>query len=58
MYYTEKIINFIENNKEYIECFREEFFNEIVEKVIIKSPKEIVFKLINELELIEYIERS
>lgn len=52
---TLRIIDIIENNPEIIEDYNENLFINTVDKIIIGKDKEITFRLINTLELTEYV---
>ncbi|OLS01940.1 recombinase family protein [Tissierella creatinophila] len=52
---TLMILDIIENNPEIIEDYNENLFIHIVDKIIIGKNKEITFRLINTLELTEYV---
>lgn len=52
---TLRIIDIIENNPEIIEDYNENLFIHTVDKIIIGRNKEITFRLINTLELTEYV---
>ena len=52
---TLRILYIIENNLEIIEEYNKDLFVNIVDKIIIGENKEITFRLINTLELTEYV---
>lgn len=52
---TLRILDIIENNLEIIEGYDENLFINTVDKIIIGENKEITFRLINTLELTEYV---
>ena len=52
---TEQLIRTIRSQNRLMENFDEKLFGIMVDKIVVKSQSEIVFILINDLELIEYL---
>jgi hypothetical protein len=50
---TEQLLELIRNNPHVIEEYREDFFLQAIDKVIIQKNGQIIFRLINRLELSE-----
>jgi len=50
---TEQLLELIKNNPDVIEEYREDLFLQVIDKVIIQKNGQIIFRLINRLELSE-----
>lgn len=55
---TREMLDYLENSPDFITQMTSEIFETVVEKIIIQSAAQITFRLRNELELTEIIERG
>lgn len=55
---TREIIDALQCGPDFLESFDAELFHELIEKIIVESNERIRFRLVNGLELPEYIERT
>ena len=55
---TREIIDALQCGPDFLESFDAELFHELIEKIIVESNERIQFRLVNGLELPEYIERT
>ena len=55
---TQELLDILDAGPDFLECFDEELFCELVDKIIVESNERLWFRLKNGLELPEAIERT
>ena len=55
---TREIIEVLQCGPDFLDCFDAELFHELIDQIIVENDERVRFRLLNGLELPEYIERT